>query len=93
MFSFYNVWTQHQNDAGNEDFKKVFPYSYFRHSWYSFLDRLDIDYLAGFVCDHPSCGSHPETLLFDGTSLSFQKQFLCNLTSVTDCNQERLKGR
>lgn len=93
MFSFYNVLAQHQKDAGNTDFPKKYPYSYFRHTWYSFLSRLDINYQPGFICNDPDCGLQPKTVLFDGTSLSFQKQFHYDLSSLTDWKQERLKGR
>lgn len=89
MYSFYNVWQQHQKDGGNDNFSQIFPIALFRQSWYSFMKLLDIDYGSSFRCS--DCGDHPNTLLFDGTSLSFRKAFLNSIISPL-CSGNKLEG-
>lgn len=48
-----------------------FQYHHFRMGWYSFLTLLDIDLSEGFCCEQ--CGSRPDTVIMDGTSVSFRK--------------------
>lgn len=93
MFRFYKVWEKHQRDGGNQEFSKLFPYNFFRQSWYSYMGLLDIDYKADFICNHPSCGTSPKMLIMDGTSLGFQKQFLSHENISDENNAERLHGR
>ena len=61
-------------DTGNYSFQKEFTYNHFRWSWYSFLKLLDIDTSSAFMC--PECGTAPDIVLMDATSLSFRKEFL-----------------
>lgn len=90
MFSFYNVWIQHQTDNGNLNFSTLFLYKYFRESWFCFQSLLDIDYVEDFVCKE--CGPRPDLLLFDGTSLSFKKTFLPPEPVISNKNT-KFKGR
>lgn len=76
LSAFYKTMSCHHEDAGNQNFTTSFMYSHFRWSWYCFMRLLDIDYSGAFVCKAPSCGKQPKILLFDGTSLAFQRASL-----------------
>lgn len=49
--------------------------------------------ISAFVCNSASCGVRPEVILFDGTTLSFQKaalkDFTCDLQQMPDFNSGR----
>ena len=70
----YCVLVKAHEDTGNHSFEKEFTYNHFRWSWYSFLKLLDIDPSSAFMC--PECGTAPDIVLMDATSLSFRKEFL-----------------
>lgn len=92
---FYNTWKAQQSDVGNHSFAEKFPYSCFRWSWYSYLNLLDIDIKQTFYCDEPGCGIHPSILLFDGTTLSFQRSFMRHLDMPNEeqSTADQVKGR
>ncbi|KAH3830787.1 hypothetical protein DPMN_104040 [Dreissena polymorpha] len=92
MFSFYNVWLQHQSDNGNTQFARIFSYMYFRQTWFAYLQLMDIDFEADFTCRE--CGPSPVTMLFDGTCLSFKKNFLCSDEDILlEKQTSKLSGR
>ena len=54
--------------------KEIFSYNDFRCAWYSFLSLLGISLNENARCD--ICGTVPETVVCDATSLGHQKRFL-----------------
>ena len=52
-----------------------FPsYNQLRYAWYSYLNLLDIDFSDGSCC--PQCGSVPEIVVCDATTVSFRRKML-----------------
>ena len=47
---------------------------HFKDAWYSYLSLLDISYFEGFSC--LECGSQPDVIICDGTSLSLMCRFV-----------------
>ena len=72
MYTEYSVLKELQLCLGNLMFPTTFTYNYFRLAWYSYLKQLDIRYEESFVC--PNCGTEPQTVVMDATSLAFRKQ-------------------
>ena len=46
----YSVLCQDHKDAGNENIMSILSYQQYLTSWYLYLQLLEIDYDAGFVC-------------------------------------------
>lgn len=62
-------------DYGNATIQYDFSYQRLRNAWIAFLNLLDINFNEGFSC--PDCGRDnqpPETIICDGTTLSFQRR-------------------
>lgn len=67
-----------------------FPsYSQLRYAWYSYLNLLDIDFSDGSCC--PECGSVPEIVICDATTVSFRRKMLIQ-DNVVDENTEMIAG-
>ena len=62
----------------------VFKYNHFRQGWYAFLD---IDYSEGFMC--VECGSCPDIVIMDATTLSFRKDLQGMVCASTTQRTER----
>ena len=72
MYTEYTILQKMQSDSTEEQLiLNAFKYNHFRMAWYSFVQLLDIDYSERFCC--ASCGVSPNTLIMDGTSLSFRR--------------------
>ena len=55
---------------------------------------LDLDFQQSFLCEDSDCGNCPKILLFDGTTLSFQRNLLAfSRTEVDDSDDAKLVGR
>lgn len=82
-----------QEDAGNLSFSSMVHYKHFRWAWYSFLALLDVDYSTGFQCSR--CGTYPQVLVMDATSLSFRRElgFWDSPVMVDTSNKRVHKGR
>lgn len=92
MFAFHKTWCLIQLDYGNDLFPKVMTYKKFKHAWYGFLSLLDVDISSGFMCPH--CGSSPNIVICDGTSLAFRRQLLKSASVSPDNNDvPQFKGR
>ena len=62
-----------------------------RYAWYSYLNLLDIDYSDGSCC--PECGSVPEIVVCDATTVSFRRKMLIQ-ENVVDGNSAKIsRGR
>ena len=46
----------------------------FVHTWYAFIELLDIEYDDGFSC--PQCGDQPQAIVMDGVTVGTKKHFL-----------------
>ena len=46
----------------------------FVHTWYAFIEPLDIDYGDRFSC--PKCGDQPQAIVMDGVTVGTKKHFL-----------------
>ena len=74
LYTFYQCWCDVHLDLGNTQIQE-FSYQRLRIAWHCFLSLLDIDNSQGFSCPH--CGGDetpPQTIVCDGTSLSFQRR-------------------
>ncbi|XP_061188793.1 uncharacterized protein LOC133196966 [Saccostrea echinata] len=74
LYTFYQTWCDIHLDYGNTQIED-FSYQRLRNAWHCFLSLLDIDFSLGFSCPH--CGGDevpPDTIVCDGTSLSFQRR-------------------
>ena len=69
MYTEYGILEKMHADVGDIPLNTVFTYNHFRLSWYAYLNLLDIDYSLGFSCK--VCGTTPEVIIMDATSLSF----------------------
>ncbi|XP_033731140.1 uncharacterized protein LOC117320740 [Pecten maximus] len=93
LYSYFNVWLEEMSDMGIDLIDKGMSYVKFRHSWYAFLDLLDIQYQEGFECN--TCGSSPNVIICDATSLAFRKSFVTwqSITqSYNDGNSSLIEG-
>ncbi|KXJ08025.1 hypothetical protein AC249_AIPGENE19994 [Exaiptasia diaphana] len=70
MNTYYKVWVARQKDAGMSSF---LSYQNFRFSWYAFLEKLNL-HDEMFLCS--TCKDSPEIVIFDGTALSFRKNYV-----------------
>ena len=61
---------ENQHDKGIKDF---INYDNWRVGWYAYMNLLDIDYSGGFCCE--MCGSEPQIVVCDATTLGFQRKF------------------
>ena len=67
-----------------------FPsYSQLRYAWYSYLNLLDIDFSDGSSC--PECGTLPEIVICDATTVSFRRKMLIQENVVGE-NTEMIAG-
>ena len=73
LHGYYQVWSQNQQDAGNSEFRSLLSYNNWRLSWYAFMDLLDVEPNAEFICS--VCGPIPDIVVCDATSLGFQRKF------------------
>lgn len=74
LHGFYDIWNRHQEDSGNNVFKKILRYDIWRKIWYGYL-RLIVDRLDdNFIC--PKCGPNPSMIVCDATSLGFQRKYM-----------------
>lgn len=71
MYTEYTILQQMHSDIEEQLVLDNFKYHHFKLAWYSFADLLDITYSAGFCCNN--CGHNPNTLIMDGTSVSFRR--------------------
>ncbi|CAH1786457.1 unnamed protein product [Owenia fusiformis] len=90
LHSFYQTWVADMVSYGYIDFENVFLYNHFRSSWYAFLDLLELDYQEMFSC--PKCGDTPNTIVCDGTSLSFRKDLFSWSTLQQNDGNAKKKG-
>lgn len=74
LYAYYNIWNERMKDMGVTNFQNMLSYAQFRHSWYSFLALVNINYEHGFSCPH--CKEFPDTVVCDATALSFRKTFV-----------------
>ncbi|XP_050406170.1 uncharacterized protein LOC126827514 isoform X2 [Patella vulgata] len=74
LFTFYNVFVDVHEDYGNISIKDEFSYHQFRFAWLSFFDLLDINMTEGFSCPVCERDGGPDTIICDGTSVSFQRR-------------------
>ena len=72
MYTEYTILKMMHADAGSSTLPRLLKYNHFRMAWYSYLGLLNINYSEGFTCTH--CGSAPEALIMDATTLSFRKE-------------------
>ena len=72
MYTEYTIIKMMHADAGSSTLPRLLKYNHFRMAWYSYLGLLNINYSEGFTCTH--CGSAPEALIMDATTLSFRKE-------------------
>ena len=75
LYTFYQTWCDVHMDYGNTTIQDDFSYQRLRHSWNCYLQLLDVDLNTGFSC--PDCGGDdetPDTIICDGTALSFQRR-------------------
>ena len=86
MYTEYCALSKLHMDAGSM-IADVFKYNHFRQGWYAFLNLLDIDYSDGFMCD--KCGSCPDVLIMDATTLSFRKDLQGMVCTSTAQRTER----
>ena len=59
------------------NFRKEFSYPKFLEAWYAYQKLLDIDLTKGFCCD--VCGTSPDLVVCDGTSLGFRRELLMSV--------------
>ena len=71
MFTEYCILEKLHEDVGDVPLNTTFAYNHFRLSWYAYLNLLDIDFSNGFCCK--VCGSTPDLIIMDATSLSFRR--------------------
>lgn len=86
MYTEYCALSKLHMDAGSM-IADVFKYNHFRQGWYAFLNLLDIDYSDGFMCDE--CGSCPNVVIMDATTLSFRRDLQGMVCTSTTQRTER----
>ncbi|XP_066928489.1 uncharacterized protein [Clytia hemisphaerica] len=74
IHGYYQVLQTLQAGSGNSSFNKFVSYNNFRCAWYGFLKLLDISLSDNAKCN--ICGSAPDTVVCDATSLGHQRKFL-----------------
>ena len=70
MYTEYTVLQRLHFDVEDQLVLSAFKYHHFRKAWYTFMNLIDIDYDKGFSCN--ICGTSPELVVMDATSVSFR---------------------
>lgn len=92
MYTEYGILERIHKDVGDIPLDTVFSYNHFRLSWYAYLNLLDIDLSLGFSCK--VCGTTPEVVIMDATSLSFRRALDSWSTVLNaDNTKPKRKGR
>ena len=73
IFTEYSVFAKCHEEMNPNYSKCVLSYHQYLSAWYGFIQLLDIDYDAGFICGQ--CGDQPKAVVMDATTLSFRKDF------------------
>lgn len=89
LHGYYDIWRERFADYSIADFRKDMSYQHWRASWYAYLSLLDIDFEQWNVCD--KCGSSPDIIICDGTSLGFRKQLLLMTADDQDNDGNAIK--
>ncbi|CAC5387652.1 unnamed protein product [Mytilus coruscus] len=75
LYTFYKTWCDVYFDYKNFTIQVDLSYERLRQAWLSYLKLLDIDFNEGFSCPHcDGDDGMPETIICDGTTLSFQRR-------------------
>lgn len=75
LYTEYVILQSIHNDAESKIVLDNFKYNHYRCAWYSYMKLLDINYIEGFCCSQ--CGSNPDSVIMDGTAISFRQALDC----------------
>ena len=90
MYTFVSVTKEESFDVGLSSLYSLLTYDRFRMAWYSYLDLLDINFDDGFCCS--VCRTHPDTVVFDATTLSYRKEALpLGLSKINDTKEKPIE--
>ena len=64
-------------DGGVANFQKLFSYAKYLQAWYAYHNLLDVGLTQGFSCE--TCGTSPDLIVCDGTSLGFRHELLVSV--------------
>ena len=90
LYAYFEVWTSRMQDA-DPSLCEYPSYNQLRYAWYSFLHLLDIDFSDGSCC--PECGSTPETVVCDATTVSFRRKMVLQDTIINPTSENTFQGR
>lgn len=79
--SYFEILIATHESCGNKNLSEHFSYEKLKSSWYSFLNLLEFSCEEGSTCS--SCGTYPEIVVCDATSLGYQRKFAAKLLETT----------
>ena len=78
--AYFDILLVTHESCGN-NLSTVFSYEKLKSSWYAFLHLLEFSSKEGSEC--LSCGTFPEVVVCDATSLGYQRKFAAKLLEIT----------